>query len=504
MNQPSNDLFDIIQKLTPQEKIFFKAYFVKKKDENHKPSFLILFDALNELETYDQQKLKTLLDKKGFNANFFKIQTYLTETILKGLVEYYSENDKEIRIVTRLQQAKILLNKNLYHIAKKYFDRAKCFAEENSMHEYFPLIDYLEFSFHKKKRSWINNYTRQVDLHIKAFQKEIELRKLGVEALMLTIDHYDKHIGGKNFQKKVKKVLHKLNTIAKEVALNNFSKSGYYNAKLQCLIILNDWKKIDKTSKEYFRYLKSLPNTNTSHAKTVLYGLNSILTSYMHAACYENIETLFCFSENYFHSLPKKICTPDISSLFFSYIMENMLAYYNETGQPEKTLTLWRANKKDIIDYSKKNVASLYEINVAYAEFLIGNYHQTIRIVNKIEFNPIRPAVFLEAKLLQLLAHFELGNYDILPPLTRITKQFYQKASMMKQPEKLLLDFFEKKILKIQSRNDEKSILIQLKDQYAKLPRTTTAGSINIILWLESKITGVPLVKLIAQKTVKK
>ena len=112
MKNQSNDLFEIISKLTPQEKTFFKAYFLKTKDESFTPSFLVLFDALNELEEYDRQKLKLLLDKKGFRANFFKAQTYLTEAILKALTEYHAETENTIRIgVILMSQVKIGENK---------------------------------------------------------------------------------------------------------------------------------------------------------------------------------------------------------------------------------------------------------------------------------------------------------------------------------------------------------------------------------------------------------
>lgn len=503
MSAQSNELFDIIKSLTPQEKTFFKAYFLKTKDEAFTPSFLILFDAMNELEGYDRQKLKLLLGKKGFAGNYFKAQTYLTEAILKALVEYHSETEKSIKINNLFQQTNMLLKKNLYHTAKKYFEKARKLVESTGMYEYQLMADHLEFSFHKKNEVWMDSFGQNVSRHLETFRGETTLRMLSVQSLNHAIEFYDLHVPLSAMRKKVSATLQKVNETAQNLNLNNFSRSRYFSAKVQCLMILGELKELEKTIREYSSYLQSLPHTTAFFAKTALHGYNSILITHIHTRNFGAIEKTFASAEKYFRSIPKKICTPDISTLYYSYIVENMLAYGNETGQPEKTLSIWEKNRKEILQFNKKSAVSLYEINVAYAAFMHGDFHGAVRLANKIAFESFRPAAYCEARLLLLLAHFELNNLDILASLAKTARRAYEKSNILSSREKILFRFFEKTIHKVHSRSEERSAFIDLREAILDSDRTsrqnTTPGSINIPLWVESKITHVPFAEVVAK-----
>jgi|GEM_PF-4636842 len=496
MSAQSNELFDIIKSLTPQEKTFFKAYFLKTKDESYTPSFLILFDAMNELEAYDRQELKLLLDKKGFRANYFKAQTYLTEAILKALTEYHTETENTIRIGHLLQQANVLIKKNLTSVAKKYFDRARKIADSNTMYEYQLLLDHLEFTFNKKDPATMDGFIQKVAQDMKTFQLETDLRKAGVDSLHLSFEHFDKHVPKNVLRKKVTATLQSLNNIEKVLPLNNFSKSRFYNSKTQCLMILEQKAEMSKTLQEFLHYLKTLPSTNAFFAKTVLHGYNSIIIAQAYQLDYPGVERTFLAADRYFHSLAPKICTPDISSLYYSYIVENILAFFNDSGQPEKTMSVWEENKKEILQFDKKTAVSLYLLNVGLAEFMLGNYHQAVRIANKIAYEKSRPAVFCEGSLLLLLSHYELNNLDILPVLAKRAKRSYEKETMFNPALKIFLTFFEKKAGSFASKTEEKKELAEVLEQIKRTKKESnqgnTTGSINMIAWLESKMRNNP------------
>ena len=502
MTNRSNELFEIIKSLNPQEKTFFKGYFLKTKDE-HTPSFLILFDAINELANYDAQQLKQLLAKKGFRSNYFKAQTYLTEAILTALTQYHSETENSIKIGHLIQQVNILIKKNLFRTAQKYFDRAQKMLDTHTMYEYQSLLDYLRFNFHEKSQVWMDGYMRDVRTHLKNFELETELRKAGSDSLILAIEHYDKQVPEEDIREPAAGILDSLDRISKNLRLNNFSKSRFYSTKIQCLMMLKKEKQLAQAITEYSRFLRGLPATTAFFARTVLHGLNSIVIALAHLRNFQQIEKTASYAEQYFHSLPKKICTPDICSLYYSYILENMLAIYNETGQPEKTIDTWDKNKKEILQYDKKNSTSLYTMNIALGEFMRDDFHRAVRLANTIPHDPVRPTVQCEAKLLLVLAHYELENLDILPSLARQARRAYEKCGMLKKADMIFLDFFEKKAGKLFSRQEKAKAFTDLQDildRHALSETHPATGSIDVALWLESKISGRGYVELIRKK----
>lgn len=505
MSAQTNELFDIIRSLTPQEKTFFKAYFLKAKEEEGTPSFLLLFDAMNEMEFYDKHELKLILTKKGFKSNYFKAQTYLTEAILSALTKYHSETENSIKLGNLLQEVNILIKKNLFHTAHKYFDKAQKMANAHTMYEYQLLLDYVGFHFHEKKQAWVDKYMLSVNAHLKEFGLETELRKAGFDALNLAIEHYDKHASESMVKKNASKVLEKLNYISKNLSLNNFSKSRYYSSKIQCLMILNNSAALNREIKEYSQYLKSLPNTNAFFARTVLHGYNSIVIALANMRDFSTIERTFSAAETYFHSLSPKTCTPDISSLYYSYIVENMLAIFNETGLPEKTLNLWEENKNEIHRYGKKNSVSLCAMNVALGQFMQGDFHKAVRLANTIPYEPVRPTVYCEANLLLLLSHYELNNIDILPSLAKQARRSYDKCNILKEEDSILFNFFEKKIVKLNSKQEKAIAFAYLKQSMEackdQAGADATTGSIKVDLWLDSKIKDMSYAELVQKSS---
>lgn len=266
-------------------------------------------------------------------------------------------------------------------------------------------------------------------------------------------------------------------------------------------MILEKKEEMDKTIREYSQYLGALPAASAFFAKTVLHGYNSIIIAQSHLHDYASVEKTFEAAKYYFDSIPQKICTPDISSLYFSYITENVLAIFNDAGRPDKTIRVWEENKKEILLFDKKTSVSLYALNVCLAEFMLGNYHQAVRLANKIPYEKTRPAVFCEARLLLLLSHYELDNSDILSSLARQARKAYEKENMLKPAHKIIFGFFEKKAEKIGSKSEAKKELTELinviRETEKQSHKETTTGSLNIHLWLQSKTDGKPYAELV-------
>lgn len=496
-----NELFSLIESLSPQEKTFFKAYSLNNKASEGDPAFLILFDVMNSMDHFDQNLLKTELKKKGFKANYFKIQTYLTEAILNALEGYHAESEATIRANKLLIQAQLLLKKNLSRMAGKYIDRARKLIVSGSFHEYNLLADHLEFTLIEKNEKSQDAYRDLVNKDLERFRLETELRLLGVRSLHHALDFFDRQVPLQRIKSEVQKTLSGLQLIRSKLQLTHFSRSRFYNSMIQCLLVLQKKKELNDILKDYTQYVKQLTNKTAFEVRTALHGFNSVMIAQIHSSQFESAEKTYTLAEHFFVSVPGKFKTPDICSLFYSYVVENILACYNETGKPELTLALWDKFRKEIVQYNRQNTGSLYQINVAYAAFMNGDAHNAIRSAQKIELDKTRPAAFCQARLLIVLSHFDLGNYEILPALVKQTIKEFSRHSVGGKNELLILNALPS-VLKGKNAGDLfKELADHMESFDDKNAYHFTPGSIDLLSWVRSKLSRKTLKILVGERS---
>lgn len=142
MKKPSKDLFNLIKSLTVSEKGYF-VKFAKRHIIGEENNYLRLFEAINEQEVYDEDALKDRFKGEKFIKQFTTAKNYLMNMILKSLESYHSEESTSSKIVSLMNQYKILFEKTLFNQAETLLKRAKKLAVETE--NYTKLIDILRY-----------------------------------------------------------------------------------------------------------------------------------------------------------------------------------------------------------------------------------------------------------------------------------------------------------------------------------------------------------------------
>ena len=147
----------------------------------------------------------------------------------------------------------------------------------------------------------------------------------------------------------------------------------------------------------------------------------------------------------------------------------------------------------------------LFYYKIASLYFGNGDHKNAIKYLNMVINNTdtaLRSDIQCFARLLNLITHFEMKNYDLVEYLVKNTYRFLSKMQDLHQVQKEIL-FFLKKLPSISPDrlNDAfKNLLIRLKllqeDPFEKRPFLY----LDIISWLESKIEGVTVQKVIRKK----
>lgn len=138
------DLFELIQTLSVTEKRYFKVFAASNKSTDI--NYVALFDALSELDHYDEKVLVAKLLRKN-KSNTGKTpgtrlnqeMQYLYKVLLQAMRQYNHENFAHIRIRDMICEAIFLRDRGLYKQAEKRIFKAKELAQK--YHNYLALLE---------------------------------------------------------------------------------------------------------------------------------------------------------------------------------------------------------------------------------------------------------------------------------------------------------------------------------------------------------------------------
>jgi hypothetical protein len=107
------------------------------------------------------------------------------------------------------------------------------------------------------------------------------------------------------------------------------------------------------------------------------------------------------------------------------------------------------------------------------------------------------------ARLLHLIAHYELGNTEILEYLIKSVYRFMAKMNSLSPVEEEMFRFLRNSLAL--SAGSEKAAFAHLLEKikaFENDPRETrTFAYLDVISWLESKVEGVPVQEVIRRKS---
>jgi tetratricopeptide (TPR) repeat protein len=160
--------------------------------------------------------------------------------------------------------------------------------------------------------------------------------------------------------------------------------------------------------------------------------------------------------------------------------------------------TLYLDRHRILVFYYK--FASLY--------FGGGYYEKSIDYLQKIINwkTDLRSDLQCYARLLHLIAHYELGNFDLLEYLAKSVYRFMAKMENMSRVEEEIMKFLRQSfhIPKHQIKAELEKLLHRLKSLERSRFETRAFLYLDIISWLESKLRNVAVQDIIREKFLKK
>lgn len=494
-----NYLFQLIKSLSTAEKGYVKKGF--KKTVNT-PAYLKLFDAIDQLDIYDENQLKKKFRKEKFIRQFSVAKNYLIKAILKNLRSYHAESSNNIKVHELLLEIEILYKKRMIGLCQRLINRCKNIIETAQLFHHADELAYWEFKLTvllpyddkiDKKMAEIDRFAQQ---GLKEASILSAYRHLAYEVFRYTFkDGYSRAETAIRMAEKFSQ--HPLLTTQPE-ATNAKALGRFWNIWHKVHEINTDFVKGFIASKALVELIQhNRPVFSDNIMSTVIPAYYNFLA----CSIVLNQEIIF------FEHLEKLRNIPDfyqnnnesIRKLSYFYSITLELQFYTHNGHFNKTEAVLQKAIHIIENENLKNFGlAIYYVelcySIAYAYFGKGDYETSDKWVDITLDNQnenIREDLICMAYLLHLVNHAELGSFMYLDYKLRNTYNFIKKMEKVHKFERVTLEFLKKLILLQDSTQ-----FLQLVKDYLKQFRALENDpfermilmNFDIISYLESKL----------------
>jgi hypothetical protein len=506
-NRSSDLLFQLIHSLQKGEKRNFKLY-MKRNSSNEDLKVIQLFDVLDKMREYDENVVLNKIEsiKKEQLANR---KAHLYKQILASLRLLETNENIDIQLHEQLDYARILYNKGLYIQSLKILDRSKESARSNNQYSFLIQILFLE----KKIESLHITHS----LHNRAKDLRVESNVVADNITLinqlsnLALELYGWYIN--NGHARNEQDSQELSAFFQQYLPSEPSKiTGFYQ-RLYLYQSFCWYAFIQLDFLMYYRYTQKwvdlfqeepfMKEIETAH---YIKGLHNLISAHFDLKNYEGFDrTLKVFEAFSQSDLVKRSQNNTIQVFVYLYIAK--INRHFMQGSFKEGLVLVPVITEKLTEYSlylDSHRVLVFYYKIASLYFGSGDYDNTIKYLNKIinwKVN-LRNDLQCYARLLHLIAHYELGNYNLLEYLIKSVYRFMAKMENLGFVEEEIFKFLQRsfQISPTELRPEFKNLLQRLKEFEHNPLATRAFAYLDIISWLESKIHHLHVQDILKQK----
>ena len=496
----TEQLFNIIKSLTKAEKRNFRLY-VQRLQSNEDVMYVRLFDLLDKLDEYDEDYV---LERMGEmpKTQFINIKRHLYTQVLKSL-RLIHENIESIKVREQIDYAHILYSKGLYLQANKLLNRVKEMLPEGG-HDLLRL-EIIEFQKFIEERHITRSRKKQGKVQALLIESENQESRVSNMVMLSNLkikihgwyietghvrDAKDHFAVKEYFESELRKVRLTNLSVTEEIYLHQSYMWYYY--------ILLDFENCHKHAELWVKAFDDHPSHMIEDPVLYMRGISYQLTSLYSLRDYERYILVLAKFEAYIQSHEKYFdMTGQIISFLYLYTAK-INRHFLEGSFEEGLLLVPEINRliKKLGRFIDIHRIMVFNYKTAWLYFGSGQPGQSIEYLNKIinlkSAGHLRTDIQCYARLMHLMAHFELGHFNLLEHLVEQVGRFFSKMRDLNEVQIALLNFFRNNLdVRKQELNHN---LHALKKEVLRLEKNPFEGRtfhhLDIIAWIESRIEG--------------
>lgn len=509
--QKTDDLVQLINSLTRAEKRHFRL-FVKRNQSSEDILFLQLFDFLEKRGEYEEENiLKKLPEIK--KQQLSNLKAHLYKQLLTSLRLLSSKEIEDIQIREMIDYARILYNKGLYRQSHDILLKAK---DRACSGHYHPLsLEILEFQKDLESQFVNRSLSGQAEilssetisleksLHQVTQFSNLALQLYGLYLKMGFVrNQRDFELAKTFFKRSLPETPY--------LELDWMAKVHFCQAHFWFYHITQDFSFCYRYAQRLVDLFRPNPRMIELYTPLYLRGMHNLLNSLFNLLQTQKFNQVLEELLQLPQQLPELESNKNNESLFFLYKYIHLIKKHFLEGTFSQGLVLVPA-LVDIMEEDRYNWDShremLFNYRIACLYFGSGDSSRAITFLNKItnQKNPdYRADIQVFARLLSLIAHFELGNAQLVEYQVKSVYRFLAKNDDLGMVLKEIFRFL-RRLTRIHPRElpqefialREKLIRVS-EDSYEQRPFLY----LDIISWLDSKIQNRPVQDIIREKYV--
>jgi len=502
--QLTHQLFTLIKSLSKAEKRNFSIY-AKRNSTDKEMKFFALFQVLDGQYTYDEKKLLKKLTQIT-KTQLSNLKAHLYDQILVSL-RLLSRKDDDIKLHETIGFAKILFKKGLYHQSLAQLAKAKESAQ--NLQQEIVLLEIVEFEKHiesnhitRSHESRSEELTKLATNTRSAIVTESEWSDFSIQlyGLYLKIGHVRNERDYEQVKFFFNSGLPKYN----DLNISFYGKLYRFQCYVWYNFIIQKFDKCYYYSLKWIKLFDENPTFKIKEASLYIKGLHNVISSLFYCYSgtrftnYQNILNNFVNENHSEFSLRTKSQaflfteTARLNGVFLRAEFEQGMSYLDELELQIEEYSNYIDDHRKIIFYYK----------MACVNFGAANFKGCIKylniIINTASTN-LKEDLQCFARILSLIAHYELGNNDLIDYQIRSTYRFLLKMKDMQMVQKEILNFLKNSVY--MNRGDLTIEFTNLKGRlekiYANKYERRPFLYLDLLSWLESKIENVPVAQVV-------
>lgn len=506
--QKKDNLMQLIRTLTRAEKRHFRL-FAKRNQASGEILFLQLFDLLDKKGEYDEvfllKKIKGL--KKGQLSN---LKAHLFKQLLTSLRMLSIKKNEDIQIRETIDFARVLYDKGLYRPALDLLLKAKEKALSN--HSTGLALEILDFEkliegqyITRSLEGKAETLTEQTNQLNKRIANTHSYSNLSIQMYGLYLKNGFARNESDANEAKAYFNKHKPSTDFSD--LDFLGKINFCQSYTWLFYITQEFVQCFKYAQMWVNLFEDAPRMKTLYAPLYLKAQQNLLFSLFHNMHFDR----FVEALNKLERFPQEVDFKNdinVEGLYNMYRFLHLINKHYLEGTFSNAVSIipeidscLKNNQYNWDDYR----IMVFNYRIACLYFGDEDYNNAIEYLNKIinkKVTSYRSDIQCFSRILCLLAHFELGNRDLVEYQIKSVYRFLLHVEELQAVQKAIFNFLRRTQRTPPSEviNEFKKLHKELlpfeKMQYERRPFLY----LDIISWLEGKINGTTIQKEIRRK----
>lgn len=447
--KPSSDIHALISSLTPNEKGYFKK-FCQRNGAGAVKKYIALFDAIAAQTVYDEEKLKKKLNDPVLSRNLPSEKNYLYHLILEAVLAGKTTNDPLYECELLLAKARWLSSRSFYESSYRFAEKAQRKAIAN---EYFTLaLDAMDLELllwqylPREERRPFDNIIRDRKQIRAQMNVTDDLRLLDMDVIRL---FQEIGIGRNAEQLRQYKAIYDESIKIREsnAPLPLRAQMFFYNIGVFYFNVIGNAEESLNDLNAMIALVDSHPVIRRERLSFYISSLNNVILLLLHMGRFDEAQSKIDQLSNIDSE------SQNHKNTLFVTRFNTQFELYTITRNWDKMLSLCNDLKTAIAPYESK-LDNRYTGHIRFAAFrscfYTGHYKEAQQwinqLVNKTSGEPFKSEIVTIARLAEIVLHETLGNYDLAETLLLSAKRFLNKTHSLYAFEKVMLDFFSKRL----------------------------------------------------------